>query len=144
MVNNRGQAGDLNRKGEGGVEDRPRELSVDDFKKIWFEEWGFSERGKPEDAASYLEGILRIISDNPIDPRNYIESIGGIDGQQEFIFHWLFSTKLIDSGHIRSAKLTGHGISVLNALEKGVYYSAFGFNAYDIEDRRNNSRSDSS
>lgn len=97
----------------------------DAFRHVWFKEWGFSDTGKPEDAASYIEGVLAAIADREADkPRAYIEAIGGADGQQEFVFQWLQSAGLTE-GSGRHSALSERGQLVLSLLKSGSYYDVF-------------------
>jgi hypothetical protein len=89
---------------------------------MWFDEWGFSSAGAPEDAAAYLEGVLRTIAETETGgPSSYLEAIGGIDGQQEFVFQWLTSVGLVHSeGCPRGGHLTDCGYQVLTLMGRGV------------------------
>lgn len=93
------------------------------FRSIWFEEWGFCDSGKPEDAAAYLEGVLRAVA-GPRSPTDYLENIGGIDGQQEFMFQWLRSVGLVERSG-RDVRLTTKGHNVLVLFEAGTFYREF-------------------
>jgi hypothetical protein len=59
-------------------------------------------------------------------PCRYIANIGGLDGQQEFVFQWLRSVGLIEcDGPPRHARLNDKGRSVLALLEGEAFYAMF-------------------
>lgn len=98
--------------------------SLDEFRSLWFDDWGFDASDRPEDAVSYLSGALRTI-DSPRSDRDYIENIGAIDGQQKFVFQWLRRVGLVEldkSGY----RLSKRGYEVLRLLDTDSYYEAFG------------------
>lgn len=95
-------------------------LTAEEFRRLWFDEWHFSLSGKPEDACLYLWGVLRQIKDGP-SISNTLETIGGIEGLQQFVFAWLWSVDLIDC----ERKLTQKGELVLLSLDEDVYLDVF-------------------
>lgn len=96
-------------------------MAADEFRALWLEEWGFSDVGMPENAALYLEGVLAAIDSRG----NYLEWIGQIDGQQEFMFQWLSAMGLVVRDNSRrGGRLTDKGQRVLAALDAGVHYDA--------------------
>lgn len=103
-------------------------MTADEFRNLWTRSWGFSEDGKPEDAASYIEGVLRAIKGSPTGPASSFNSaIGHNDGQQEFVFNWLRFAGLAarQGGSGGLWMLTPRGDEILTALESGIYYEAF-------------------
>ena len=97
-------------------------MTVEEFRSLWFDEWGFDESGSPEDAGDYLEGVLSVIRDDG----DYIAFIGAIEGQQQFISQWLISKNLAyRTEKRRTLALTGDGTRLLAALEASLHYDLF-------------------
>ena len=95
-----------------------------EFAAFWFDECRFCSIGKPEDAASYLEAVLRAVAFPSKDPDHYIRVIGGVDGLREFIFQWLRASGLIENLD-GAACLSAKGHRVLALLEAGCHYPLF-------------------